>query len=334
MMIEAEKRKIDKSAVLRNVNIKAKNVTIAKDVSLENVNVEAATFIVGEGTRINGSIFLSHGSVDIGSYTQIKENTLLKAFRHVKVGDQTIVDRGVVIGGLQSEYSQFECGSRCVILHHAYINTAREVFIGDNVCVGGYGMIFTHGSWQNTFRGYPSRFGDVTIKDDVWLNWHVIVMPGVTIGKGSTVGSGSVVTNNLPDYCFAVGVPARIVKKDDYPSKISLNDKDQLARTVLHDFAGYVKNFVGIKSARLSEFGDGLILSSNVGSLLYIKRTEKLDKREMPRDTDVLSFGIPELLREKLGWIEIDSETKSRKVNRISEEFIMFVRRYGVRIKL
>jgi hypothetical protein len=71
-----------------------------------------------------------------------------------------------------------------------------------------------------------------------------------------------------------------------------------------------------------------------VGSLLYIKRTEKLDKREMPRDTDVLSFRIPELLREKLGWIEIDSETKSRKVNRISEEFIMFVRRYGVRIKL
>jgi hypothetical protein len=71
-----------------------------------------------------------------------------------------------------------------------------------------------------------------------------------------------------------------------------------------------------------------------VGSLLYIKRTEKLDKREMPRDTDVLSFRIPEPLREKLGWIEIDSETKSRKVNRISEEFIMFVRRYGVRIKL
>jgi hypothetical protein len=195
-------------------------------------------------------------------------------------------------------------------------------------------MIFTHGSWQNTFQGYPSRFGDVTIKDDVWLNWHVIAMPGVTIGKGSTVGSGSVVTDNLPDYCFAAGVPARILKKDNYPTKMSLNEKDRLARTVLHDFAGYVKGFVGIKSARLSEFGDGLILSSSVGSLLYIKGTEKLDKENLPHGTDVLSFRIPEPLREKLGWIEIDSETRSKKVNRISEEFIMFVRRYGVRIKL
>jgi serine acetyltransferase len=334
MMIEAEKQEVDKSAVLKNVNIKAKKVTIAKHVRLESVNVEAGTFTVGEGTRINGSIFSSHGSVDIGSHTQIKENTLLKAFRHVKVGDQTIVDRGVIIGGLQSEYSQFECGSRCVVLHHAYINTAREVFIGDNVCVGGYSMIFTHGSWQNTFKGYPSRFGDVTIKDDVWLNWHVIVMPKVTIGKGSTVGSGSVVTGNLPDYCFATGVPARAVKKGKYPAKMSLNEKDHLARTVLHDFAGYVKDFVGIKSARLSEFSDGLILSSSVGSLLYIKKTEKLDKQNLPHDTDVFSFRIPALLREELGWIEVDSETKSKKVNRISEEFIMFVRRYGVRIKL
>jgi acetyltransferase-like isoleucine patch superfamily enzyme len=334
MMIEAEKQKVDKSAVLKNVNIKAKNVTIAKDVSLENVNIEAGTLTVGEGTRINGSIFSSHGPIDIGSYAQIKENTLLKAFKLVKVGDQTIVDRGVIIGGLQSEYSQFECGSRCVILHHAYINTARKVFIGNNVCVGGYSMIFTHGSWQNTFKGYPSRFGDVTIKDDAWLNWHVIVMPKVTIGKGSTVGSGSVVTDNLPDFCFAAGVPAKAVKKHNYPVKMSLNDKDRLARNMLHDFAGYVKDFAEIKSAKLSESDSSLILSSSVGNLVYIKKPEKLGIEHLSPDTDILSFRIPGFVKEKLGWIEIDSETKSKKVNRISEEFIMFVRRYGVRIKL
>lgn len=36
--------------------------------------------------------------------------------------------------------------------------------------------------------------GTITIGEDCWIAGQVIILPGVTIGKGSTVGAGSVVT--------------------------------------------------------------------------------------------------------------------------------------------
>jgi acetyltransferase-like isoleucine patch superfamily enzyme len=40
-----------------------------------------------------------------------------------------------------------------------------------------------------------------------------IIIAGVTIGENAMVGAGSVVTNNIPDNCVAVGNPARVIKK-------------------------------------------------------------------------------------------------------------------------
>jgi acetyltransferase-like isoleucine patch superfamily enzyme len=37
-------------------------------------------------------------------------------------------------------------------------------------------------------------------------------MPGVTIGRGAIIGAGSVVTKDVPDYCVAVGVPAKVIR--------------------------------------------------------------------------------------------------------------------------
>lgn len=35
----------------------------------------------------------------------------------------------------------------------------------------------------------------------------------VNIGNGSKVGAGSLVVTNLPDYCVAVGVPAKQLRR-------------------------------------------------------------------------------------------------------------------------
>ena len=40
----------------------------------------------------------------------------------------------------------------------------------------------------------PELGKEINIGEDCWLGGNVIVLPGVTIGKGSTIGAGSVVT--------------------------------------------------------------------------------------------------------------------------------------------
>lgn len=337
-MIKAEVKDIAKTATLEGVRITAKKVIIGEGVELKNVRAESSSFTVGRNSSINDTILLSNGPIEIGKLVQIKEKNVLKAFKEVRIGDSTIVDRGVIVAGLQSEQSLFKIGSRCVVLHHTYINNAREVIIGDNVGIGGYCMIFTHGVWQNIFKGYPYEFGKVEIKDDAWLPWHVFVMPGVTIGKGATIAGGSVVTKDVPDYCLAAGVPAKIIKQENYPKQLSFEERNTLAKSVLKDFESYFRDFVGNKTIRMNELSNGVavVVSSDVGDFVYTHKAEleQLNAPELAslKGFDIVSFTVPEALKGRRCWVELESETRSRKVSKLTSNFVQFLRRYGVRV--
>ena len=81
-------------------------------------------------------------------------------------------------------------------------------------------MIFAHvNPSANEFlkkNGYPRTIKPVEIKNGAVISVGCIVIAGVTIGKNSIVGAGSVVTNDIPDYCIAVGNPARVVKRIEH----------------------------------------------------------------------------------------------------------------------
>ena len=55
----------------------------------------------------------------------------------------------------------------------------------------------------------------VTIKDFVWIGYHVTILPGVTIGEGAIIAACSVVTKDIPDYAIAAGNPAKVIKYRD-----------------------------------------------------------------------------------------------------------------------
>ena len=42
---------------------------------------------------------------------------------------------------------------------------------------------------------------------------NVTILCGVTIGRGAIIAAGAVVTKDVPPYCVAGGVPARIIKR-------------------------------------------------------------------------------------------------------------------------
>ena len=58
----------------------------------------------------------------------------------------------------------------------------------------------------------PLKYAPIVIKDGAHIGIGSIIMPGVTIGEGAVIGAGSVVTRDIPPYCVAVGVPAKVIK--------------------------------------------------------------------------------------------------------------------------
>ena len=91
------------------------------------------------------------------------------------------------------------------------------VTIGKDVMMGQDVIIYT--TRHNDDRvDVPMRnqgmkeVSPVSIEDDVWIGGRVIVLHGVTIGRGSIIGAGSVVSKSIPEYSVAVGAPARVVR--------------------------------------------------------------------------------------------------------------------------
>jgi len=110
-----------------------------------------------------------------------------------------------------------------------------------------------------------------------------------------------------------------------------------LVRTVLRDFGGYTKHFLKNKSVELREIDNGVLLTSDIGSLVYFEEVQPtlLRKPELSSigDFDLLSFQVPSTLKQSSNWIEIDTETRSKEISDLPYEFVQFVGgRYGVRI--
>jgi acetyltransferase-like isoleucine patch superfamily enzyme len=61
--------------------------------------------------------------------------------------------------------------------------------------------------------GHPFSKGDVVIGNDVWIGTDAKIMSGVRIGDGAVIAAGAVVTKDIPPYCIAGGVSARVIKQ-------------------------------------------------------------------------------------------------------------------------
>ena len=261
----------------------------------------------------------------MGHNTTVKERTVINAFRSISIGNHTIIDRDVLIGGMQSEASQFKIGNNCVVLYRSYINTTRTVMIGNDVGIGGYCLLFTHSSWQNALNGNPYLFASIAIRDEVWLPWNVTVLPGVTIGKGVTVGTGSVVTKNLSPGVFAAGVPAKVIKKAR-SNKLEVDAKHEVMLNILSDFYKYASKFLKLRHITYEKLNSSRIIAFKDKRLVYGINLQNLDANDT-----IISFQIPSHLKRKFEWIELDSLTCEGS-GELANHLVTFMRRYGIRI--
>ena len=103
-------------------------------------------------------------------------------------------------------------GKNCILSPHCVIYAVGPygIEIGDDFGAGPGVKIFS--SIQDHYKSLNDiLFKPVVIGDNVQLGSNVVINAGVTIGNNVFVGAGSIVLNDIPDNCFAAGIPASII---------------------------------------------------------------------------------------------------------------------------
>ena len=83
----------------------------------------------------------------------------------------------------------------------------ETTIIGDNVTL--YQGVTLGGTGKEHGKRHP------TIEDNVMISAGAKVLGSFTVGENSKIGAGSVVLEEVPPNCTVVGVPGRIVKRDN-----------------------------------------------------------------------------------------------------------------------
>lgn len=157
--------------------------------------------------------------ITLGRGVYLDEGVYLHACPNgIAIGDGTVIMHGSVLHvynfrGLP--HAGITIGCRCFIGEYNVIRGQGGVTIGDLVYTGPMVQILAvNHVFQDPRRpiaeqGITAR--GIVIEDDVWIGGGAIVLDGVRIGQGAVVGAGAVVTEDIPPYAIAVGVPARVV---------------------------------------------------------------------------------------------------------------------------
>jgi serine O-acetyltransferase len=103
-----------------------------------------------------------------------------------------------------------QIGARFFIDHGTGVVIGQTAVVGDDVTIyhgvtlGGVGR-----ADDTTDKRHP------TIENAAMIGSGAQILGNITIGAGAKIGSNSVVTTSIPAGCTAIGIPARIICKND-----------------------------------------------------------------------------------------------------------------------
>jgi acetyltransferase-like isoleucine patch superfamily enzyme len=134
---------------------------------------------------------------------------------NISLEDNIYIGHNTILKGYYK--NEMTIGKNTWIGQNCFFHSAGGLEIGEAVGIGPCVKIITSAHSDDDIEQpvlyHPLEFKKVTLKNGCDIGIGSIILPGVTIGEGTIIGAGSVVAESIPDFCVAVGIPARVIRK-------------------------------------------------------------------------------------------------------------------------
>lgn len=117
----------------------------------------------------------SGGTVRIGQGSEIGERCRISIANSLYIGEKVLLSPNVYITDCDHEYRNIDIP----VIDQGIIQKEQKVFIGEGSYIG----------------------------------INAVIVGNVKIGRHCVIGANSVITKDVPDYCVAVGSPAKVIKR-------------------------------------------------------------------------------------------------------------------------
>lgn len=160
-----------------------------------------------DNVRLGRGVYLDHGvylhacpgGITIGDESMVMKNAILHVYNfrnlphsHITVGRRSLIGEG------------------CILRGQGGITIGDDVYLGTLVQILAVNHVFYDTTRPISMQGITAQ--GISIGDGSWIGSGAIILDGVRIGRNVVVGAGAVVTKDIPDYCIAVGNPARVIR--------------------------------------------------------------------------------------------------------------------------
>ena len=125
----------------------------------------------------------------------------------VRIGRDCRVDNLVRLLSTNQSNLTIGEGSR---IGMATIMNGDDITIGKNVLISGFVYLQTSSHRTSKFKKIMEQgfvHAPIVIEDDVWIGAHCIILPGVTLKKGSVIGANSIVKKSTEEFSINAGSP-------------------------------------------------------------------------------------------------------------------------------
>lgn len=175
---------------------------------------------IGKGFKADSipKIWIDKGcGLVIGNHVEFRRNVEIRVHGNsqVNIGSSCRIDRGVRI--LSANNAIVTLGDNTRVGLYTVFNGGDSITVGEKSLISGFVYLQTsmHGFAQKSTSVQEQGYlhAAVVLEEDSWLGTHVVIMPGVRLGRGAVVGSNAVVNKNVEPYQVVAGIPAKVIKE-------------------------------------------------------------------------------------------------------------------------